>query len=578
MNPIESYGVADFAEYVCNYPNALEYDGGDLQYLACKHVREIVQRKEREKQNLIYLKSLDDPRDLIMSVLLSGFMDEFYASYHKKNSGKIKGDFVLELCDYVRDQYHTQIADVIGYEDSMYLGARNRDVYFTKMKIIRYVAQEIISDSFYSRVECIREKDNLSSRVLGAFYLLNSFYLKRSALHIDLTYNAILESNSFLKVFVPNEDADVRVIDGSGLLGAKKKAKINRKSENDVPLYLMTSVGSYGTVNIGERVKKKKIEVVDPEKFIAEYQKDTGKKVDVEDALVFFGKEKKSILDHLGRKFGIKIEPQIEGVRFTKEIYENTKFKCFILLREDYSQEYGELINDGYLKALNRASGEYLNIPYVAEVNTLEAINSGELEGVEADDLPCLYLWEGGKKCDGVTISIESLDNHNIVDIISRISQNAKNGYDINAIKLDAEELIESIRMKGEKGMKTIVNTGTYVGDGAKIEVAGNSIIGTGNTQTNSVDIEFDYNALDREIDTLKDKLDKIEKLEKEQVDAIKESLDEIKEACAKKDKTAIENAFGFIKKSLKYMVAEHKEALVNAFMSLPIVAKIFGA
>ncbi len=577
MNPIESYGVADFAEYVCNYPNALEYDGGDLQYLACKHVREIVQKKERERQNLLYLKSLDDPRDLIMSVLLSGFMDEFYASYHKKNSGKIKGDFVLELCDYVRDQYHAQIADVIGDEDFMYLGARNKEVYRTKMKIIRYVAQEIISDSFYSRVERIREKDNLSSRILGAFYLLNSFYLKRSALHIDLTYNAILESNSFLKVFVPNEDADVRVIDGSGLLGAKKKAKINRKSENDVPLYLMTSVGSYGTVNIGEQVKKQKIEVVDPEKFIAEYQKDTGKKVDVDDALVYFGKEKKTILDHLGSKLGIKIEPKDQQVRFTKEIYENTKFNCFILLREDYAQEYEKLVSGDNFKALNRASGEYLNIPYVAEVNTLAAINSGDLEGVEVDDLPCLYLWESGKKCDGIVISIKSLDDHDIIDVISKISKNAKKGYDINAVKLEAEELIKSIRRE-KKGMTNVINTGTYVGEGAKIEVAGNSIIGSGNTQTNSVDLDFDYNALDREIDTLKDKLDKIEELEEEQVEAIKDSLDEIKEACTKKDKSAIENVFGFIKKSLKYMVAEHKEALVNAFMSLPIVAKIFGA
>lgn len=577
MNPIESYGVADFAEYVCNYPNALEYDGGDLQYLACKHVREIVQRKEREKQNLIYLKSLDDPRDLIMSVLLSGFMDEFYASYHKKNSGKIKGDFVLELCDYVRDQYHTQIADVIGDEDSMYLGARNKDIYRTKMIMIRNVAKNIISDIFYSYIQSIREKDNLSAKVLYSFSSLKNFYSKNAFFQIELNYNAILESDSFLKVFVPNEDADVRVIDGSGLLGAKKKAKINRKVENDDILCMMTSLGNFGTVNIGEQVKKQKIEVVDPEKFIAEYQKDTGKKVDVDDALVFFGKEKKTILDHLGSILGAKIEPKEELVRFTKEIYENTKLNCFILFREDYSQEYDKLVSGDNFKALNFASGDYLNIPYVTKANTLEAINSGDLEGVEAGDLPCLYLWESGKKCDGVVISIKLLNDHDIIDVISQISQNSKNGYDLNAIKLDAEEQIERIRRR-KKVVTTFVNTGTYVGDGAKIEVAGNSIIGSGNTQTNSVDIEFDYNALDREIDTLKDKLDKIEKLEKEQVDAIKESLDEIKEACAKKDKTAIENAFGFIKKSLKYMVAEHKEALVNAFMSLPIVAKIFGA
>ncbi len=471
-----------------------------------------------------------------------------------------------EQCHY--NEY--AFMDKYEYYEDLY----KKYLYFRKV-LMYNLAEYVLSDEFYQRLADLDREDYI---VKDCIRELAGFIRDCSKNKKSFNYDYFDESTSVFKYYIPEGKSTivysipVRRLRGETTIRREgKEFSRNNLYNNSVRediLRLMTNTGSLKKVQFASMFNSQEIIEDNIRAFADEYEEQTGHTISEREIRELINDKSFAPFAFMTRVAGIIMNHRV-GQSLTLENYKKDKHKCFILFRGDGNDDkvYKQLISGNNFQTLDEASGDFMDILYGKKIESVKGINSGYLNA-GLSDLPCIQIWKEDYE-NAKTVSINKLDNSDIIGVITKIVDTISHGGNLDEIQQAAEEYVNTI--KGEKRPMTFINAGNnaMINTGDNVTITNNGIIGDGNVQKNT----YDFDEAGAQVLELRKQIEEIEELDAKQIAALQKRLDEMKEACDKKDKGAFAKAAEAFKNALEFVGDKASKLIDKAIEHLPELA-----
>lgn len=282
-------------------------------------------------------------------------------------------------------------------------------------------------------------------------------------------------------------------------------------------------------------------------------------------------------------RFKQRKEKSISDI-FKRYLSGDIQYKCIVLPLSDNESQivYKRLINDSW-KDLNSCTGNYMDIYYSESDTGKSGFDiAAELETLP-DKLkkkaPCLIIWKN-RLSSADSISINDLDNHQIVDLIRMIVEDIQTKKEFGSIIVEARNKVKEMQ-DSNKG----VNKNYYapVINGDHNTVGDNNVVGEGNVFGNNntvvTDRRIDSDSKKELLVGINEAIDLIkasEELDNEMKAQLNEIMNKAKTGIEKDSKDQQENAKGDFGR-IKVFLAKVAPVLIQSLAGITTIAAYFG-